>query len=85
MSNDYWKSAEHAAEIYSDGPDYVLLHERMNNAYAEMTKNMNTGLYSNHEVEFHYVKKPSRFKIYRQRIHDAWQVLRGREHIGGDW
>ncbi len=81
---DHWRHAEHAVEIPVIG-DVDLAYKRMNESYAEMVRNINTAFYSGDEIEARYVKKPSRFKIWSNRIRDAWQVLLGREHIGGDW
>lgn len=82
-----WRHAEHSVEIPLGTPtaESQALHERMNAAYRETNELMKRSMFGGEDNEFRIVPRPSRFSIIRERIADAWSVLLGREHIGGDY
>jgi hypothetical protein len=60
-----------------------LLHRRMNEAYAEMERNLRTSLYAGGDVA--PLPKKSfgeRVTEWKWRVHSAWLILRGKLRLG---
>lgn len=82
-----WPIRQYTVSVSLGSPtaESQRLHDLMNETYTAVREDMNRAMYGDYEIDGQYKLKRSRFSIIRQRIADAWSVLLGREHIGGDY
>lgn len=83
--DDRWPYTFYTTPIEISDREAVIMRERLDAAYEEMARNLNTSMYADGPP----LPKPTRVQRWRRRVtllgtrmRDAWLVLTGRAEIG---